>query len=264
MHPAMNLRRKLAIATWAAPREGNIFGKMTLDATKALQYLDEVRERTGEKVTITALVGRVVGEALKATPSLNGRIVLGRYIPHQSVDVSFLVSLEGGNDLAKAKVDDIDRKSVSDVHKELAARVSSLRGGKDPDFEKSKGVLRLLPVFLLKPLLFLTGWLTGALGVGARPLGLERFPFGAAIVTNVGVFGLDEGFVPQTPFARVPLYVLVGSVKEGATVVNGQLVIHSQVTLCATLDHRFVDGAQIGTMAKVVREKFENPWSLDG
>lgn len=259
----MNLRRKLAIATWVAPREGNIFGKITLDATNALKYLEEVRERTGEKVTITALVGRVVGEALKATPSLNGRIVFGRYIPHETVDVSFLVSLEGGNDLAKAKVDDIDKKSVSDVHKELTVRVSSLRGGKDPEFEKSKGVLKILPVFLLKPLLFLTGWLTGALGIGAKPFGLERFPFGAAIVTNVGVFGLDEGFVPQTPFARVPLYVLVGAVKEGATVVEGKLVIHTQVTLCATLDHRFVDGAQIGTIAKVVREKFENPWALD-
>ncbi len=263
-HTALvSLRRKLAIATWTAPREGNIFGKMTLDATNALRYLDEVRERTGEKVTITALVGRVVGEALKATPSLNGRILFGQYVPHANVDVSFLVSLEDGNDLAKAKVSDVDKKGVAEISKELTKRVSGLRDGKDPEFEKSKGVLRILPVFLLKPLLFLTGWLTGALGIGAKPFGLERFPFGAAIITNVGVFGLDEGFVPQTPFARVPLYVLVGAVRDGAAVVGGELVIHPQVTLCATLDHRFIDGAQIGTLAKVVRERFENPWSLE-
>lgn len=30
------LRRKLAIATWASPREGNIYGKLTVDATERL------------------------------------------------------------------------------------------------------------------------------------------------------------------------------------------------------------------------------------
>ncbi|MCC7385276.1 MAG: 2-oxo acid dehydrogenase subunit E2 [Deltaproteobacteria bacterium] len=259
----MSLRRKLAIATWAAPREGNIFGKITLDATHALRYLEELRVKTGEKVTITHLVGKVIGEALKMTPTLNGRILFGGFIPHRVVDVSFLVALENGNDLAKAKVCGIDQKSVVEVGRELRQRVERLRGGKDDEFEKGKGVIRLLPPFLLKPMLWFTGWLTGALGIGAKALGLEAFPFGASIITNVGVFGVDEGFAPQTPFARVPLYVLVGAVREHLAVINGAIVVQPQITLCATLDHRFVDGAQIGTLAKIVREKFLDPWSLD-
>src|SRR5437868_3292437 len=36
----MSTRRKLAIATWGNPGEGNIYGKLTLDATEALAYLD--------------------------------------------------------------------------------------------------------------------------------------------------------------------------------------------------------------------------------
>ena len=50
----MTTRRKLAIATWAAPREGNIFGKLTVDMTDAMSYLQWVREETGEKVTVIA------------------------------------------------------------------------------------------------------------------------------------------------------------------------------------------------------------------
>ncbi len=62
------LRRKLAIASWSSPSEGNIYGKLTVDATEALAYLDHLRETTGEKVTVTHLVGKAVAEALAAEP----------------------------------------------------------------------------------------------------------------------------------------------------------------------------------------------------
>src|SRR5689334_22465127 len=107
--PKMSTRRKLAIATWSSPREGNIYGKLTLDATEALAYLEHVRQTTGEKATITHLVGKAVGEALKQAPTLNGYIRLGAYVQHQTVDVSFLVALEEGANLAKAKVCDADK-----------------------------------------------------------------------------------------------------------------------------------------------------------
>ena len=38
----MSTRRKLAIATWGSPREGNIYGKMTLDATPAIGHLEVI------------------------------------------------------------------------------------------------------------------------------------------------------------------------------------------------------------------------------
>ena len=93
--PLTSTRRKLAIATWAAPREGNIYGKLTVDAGPALAFLDKVRAQTGEKVTITHLVGRAVALALAQAPTLNGRIVWGAYRPFDTVDVAFLVALEG-------------------------------------------------------------------------------------------------------------------------------------------------------------------------
>ena len=72
-------------------------------------------------------------------------------------------------------------------------------------------------------------------------LGLSAFPFGSVVVTNVGIFGLDEGFAPQTPFARVPLWVLVGAVRELPAVVDGQVVPRPQITISATIDHRFIE-----------------------
>ena len=258
----MTVRRKLAIATWDAPREGNIYGKLTVDATEAVAYLEHVRQTTGEQVTITHLVGRAVGEALRQTPSLNGRILLGRYVPHSQVDVAFLVVLDGGKNLAKAKIANIDRKSPRDIAVELRELAERLRSGKDDAFKKSQGPLALLPTWIIRPMVFVTGWLTSALGVEVAAFGLERFPFGSCIITSVGMFGLDEAFVPPTPFARVPVYVLIGAITDKPAVVDGALTVRKHLTITATIDHRYIDGFQGGVLAKVVRSVLEDPWQL--
>jgi len=261
---AMNsIRRKLAIRTWSAPREGNIYGKLTLNAEPALEYLAELRERTGHKVTITHFVGKAVAMALAASPGLNGRILWGKYIPHETVDVSYLVVLEDGGDLAKAKIHNLDKKPMEEVAVELRELATKLRKGKDKEFEATKSTLKLIPGFLIRPLLWITGWLASSLGMSIKALGVSKFPFGGAIITSVGMFGLDEGFVPPTPFARVPIYVLVGAINDRPTVVDGEIIIQKQLTITATLDHRFVDGFEGGRLAKIVRSVFENPKQLD-
>jgi len=259
----MTTRRKLAIATWGPPQEGNIFGKLTVDATEAVAYLAHVRATTGEKASITHLVGRAVGAALAQAPSLNGYLRFGRYIPHETVNLTYLVALEEGADLAKAKIDGIDKKSVADIARELRERAERLRKGQDAAFEKSKGPLKLLPTWLLRPLLWFTGWLTASLGVDMPAFGLEKFPFGSCIVTSIGMFGLDEGFAPFTPFARVPVLVLVGAVRDGVVAVDGVPTVRKQLTITATVDHRFMDGFQGGVLAKVIRQILEDPWTLD-
>lgn len=257
-------RRKLAIATWGAPDEGNIFGKLTIDATQAVAWIQHVRETTGEKVSITHLVGKAVAMALAQAPGLNGRIVWGRYEPFPTVDVTFLVALEGGADLAKVKIERLDQRPVTEVAKILRQKAETLRGGQDPEFEKSKGMLRALPTWILRPLLRFTGWLTASLGVSLPALGLEAFPFGSCILTSVGMLGVEEAFAPHTPFARVPVLILVGAVRDAPAVHDGRLVVQKQLTITATVDHRFVDGFQLGTLARTVRAVLEDPWTLDG
>ena len=191
----MSTRRKMAIATWTPPREGNIYGKLTLDVGEALDYLEHVRRTTGEKVTITHLVGKAIGMALADAPGLNGRVVLGRFVPFDTVDISFLVVVEGGSDLAKVKVREVDRKSVADIAAELKAGAERVRSGQDDEFESSKGLMRALPTWIIRPLLYATSFVTSGLGWSIKFARISKFPFGSAVLTNVGVFGLD-GDVP--------------------------------------------------------------------
>jgi len=262
--PKMSTRRKLAIATWSAPREGNIYGKLTVDAGEALRYIEHVRRTTGEKITITHLVGKAAGVVLAKAPGLNGYIRLGTYVPHDTVDISFLVALEEGNDLAKAKVCDVDKKSVVDIARELRKSADKLHQGKDDAFAKSQGPIKVLPTAIVRPLVWATGFITSSLGVSVPTFGLEAFPFGACIITSVGMLGLDEGYAPPTPFARVPVYLLVGALRDAAAVVDGKVVARKEITITATVDHRFIDGAQLGVLAKIMRGTLENPWQLEG
>jgi pyruvate dehydrogenase E2 component (dihydrolipoamide acetyltransferase) len=259
----MSTRRKLAIATWHSPREGNIYGKMTLDATDVLERLRSLSEQSGVKVTMTHFMGKVVAEALARSPGLNGFLRFGVYHQHDTVDVSFMVNVGEGADLAKVKVENLDRKSIVELARELAQRTRSVRGGRDEVFERGKGVLRSLPTWALRPTVGVLGWLTGSLGLELRSAGLERFPFGACIISNVGMFGLDEGYMPQTPFAHVPLYVLIGAIRDQPSVVDGELTVRKLITITATVDHRFIDGYQAGVLAETTRECFANPACFD-
>lgn len=260
----MTIRRKLAVATWEAPREGNIYGRIALDTEEVDRYLAWLRATEGEKVTLTAFVGACVARALAETPSLNGRIWLGRYIPHETVSVSFLVALEEGGDLGKAKIERADEKGPQGIARELGERARKLHQGKDDAFNKSKGAIRLLPTWILRPMLRLVGWLGGCGGFSIPALGVEPYPFGAAIITSVGMLGIDEGLVPPTPFAHVPIYVCVGAQRRMPAEWKGELALRPQVTLTATIDHRFVDGYQLATLTKRMRELFANPWTFSG
>ena len=258
------LRRKLMLATWTSPTEGNIYGKLDLDCTKVLAYLEYVERKSGHKCTITHFVGRAVGEALYRCPSINGFIRFGSYIPHKTVDVSFLVAMDGGNNLGNVKVSNIHQKTLADVASALRKDATALRSGKDKEFENSQKTLNMLPSFLIRPVLWLTGWLTSSLGWDLSAVGLKAFPFGACMITSVGMFGLDEGYAPHTPFARVPVIVLIGAIQKRVVVVDDAMVIRPMLTITATIDHRYIDGSQGATLVKTLREVFDKPWILDG
>lgn len=261
-HNFMTTRRKLAISTWSAPSEGNIFGKLTINATALQAFIATFREQTGLKLSVTHLVGKAVALALRRAPGLNGRIFLGRFIPHETIDISFLVALEDGADLSRVKVERADELSLVDLAKKLGGQADLLRKGKDPDFEKTKGVLRALPTFLIRPLVKLTGFLGGAMGLDLKFLGVEKFPFGSCMITSVGMFGIDEGYAPFTPFARVPILVTIASVRDVVVAVNGVPTVQPQLVITATIDHRFVDGFALGILARTAKELLENPHRL--
>lgn len=256
-----SVRRKIAVATWRASKEGRLYARMAVDATPVLDYCAARRAESGVPVSPAAVVGLAFQRAVEQVPAFHNRVVFGRIVPFESYDVAFAVDIEGGDDLAPTKVRAADTKTIVEVSAELAAGAERLRARADRDFQTTNGIARLVPWFLLRPMLALASVLNG--GIGVRAFGQPAHPLGSLFVTNIGSFGLDEGYVAPVPLARVPLYICVGAVAPAAMVVEGEVVARPQLVMTATADHRLVDGAHAAQLARIVRGLLADPAQID-
>src|SRR5580692_4490020 len=84
--------RKLALGTWGAPSSPAAYGVLDLDCENALAWAARTRERTGEKITLTHIVGKAAAMAIASAPETNGFASLGRLMLRSSVDIFFQVA----------------------------------------------------------------------------------------------------------------------------------------------------------------------------
>lgn len=255
------VRRKIAAASWRAPTEGRIHARAEVDVSGALAHLADLRSRTGTRVTLTHLVGAALGRAMRAVPEARARVVLGRLRPIEEVCVSFAVDIGDGRDLAPVRVPDADRLTTVEVARAVEAGAAALRAGQDRPFRRSSSILRAVPVWAMRPVVDVASLVTGGLGRGL--LGQPGRPLGTAFVSNVGTLGLEEAYLAPVPFARVPVYLAVGAVRERPVVVDGAVVARPTCVLVATADHRVVDGAHAGMLQREVLAHLADPGGLD-
>jgi len=261
---SMSTRRKLMLASWSEPSEGSIHGTITCNAEPIQQFINKKSQGSGPKLSVTTVVLKAFAVAFREAPTLNCAIVDDKFVEHKSIDISCLVALDDGKDLASAKIVRADEKSLDEIHNDIRAKAEKLRAHKDADFEASKPLLKLLPVTVIRVIVTTVGYLAGQLGLNIPALGVRPFPFGSAMVTSLGMLGVDQGFIPFTPFAKVPMLLMVGAIKKAAIVnAEGQVAVQSQLILTATLDHRYVDGTEAARLAKRLSYLVEHPEEID-
>jgi hypothetical protein len=73
-----SIRRKLIIATWGQNNDPQIYAKVNLDITKMDEYLAEKSKSTGDKITLTIFIIKLMGIVLKKYPQLYGCIKFGK------------------------------------------------------------------------------------------------------------------------------------------------------------------------------------------
>lgn len=247
---------------WPPPNDPQIYGALDIDAENALAFIRHARAR-GRHVTATHLVGRAVGLALREVPDLNVRIVGTEAHARASIDVFFITAVESGSDLSGVKVEGIDGLSAVDVADTLGQKSKQLKSGKDRAFSRTKRWTDRLPRTALRAALRTSALLTERLQLELPALALHRSPFGSAMITSVGMFGLPQGFAPLSWMYDVPLLVLVGEIVERPVVVDHQVVARPVIPLTATLDHRYVDGFHISRAMRTMRAYLENPAAFE-
>lgn len=251
--------RKLAASAWSRPMDPQFFGDMHVDAEPLLSYIDDARRSGGEHVTMTHLVGRAVAHGLATVPSMRVRIAHGRLYERPGADVFFIVATRGGRELTGVKVADADRKTAAEIAEELNRRYSAIEAGTSDDLDRAKALLGKLPPRLVGAALSVSAWLTSDLNLDLTRLGMPRQAFGGAMVTSVGMWGIDHAYSPLAHYYRVPVLVLVGAVRKQPVVIDDAVVIRPMMTITATFDHRYVDGYQAAQFGDAIRSYCADP-----
>lgn len=254
--------RKIASAMWGPPDDPQIYGAMEFDATP-MQELIEKGRAAGHRLTVTHIVGRSIALALAAVPDFNVRIHGSKMVPRESVDIFYITAVEGGRSLSGVKVVDADKKSVFEIATELSARASKMKAGDDPDFAKTKKTMEALPRLGLKAAMRFSAWVAGDRNRSIKALGVKANPFGSAMVTSVGMFGIPQGFAPLARFYRMPLLILVGEITDKPVAVDGKVKIKPMLPLTATIDHRYADGWHISQLLKPFKAYFADPSAFE-
>jgi pyruvate/2-oxoglutarate dehydrogenase complex dihydrolipoamide acyltransferase (E2) component len=247
---------------WGPPDDPQVYGILEFDATPHLALMERGKS-AGYPITPTHLVGRAVAHALHEVPDFNVRVVGSKVIPRESVDVFFIAAIEGGRELSGVKVERADRKSVFEIARELRERAGAMKAGDDREFAKSRKTMASMPRRLLRPSMRFSSWLAADRDRDIPALGVKKSPFGSAMITSIGMFGIPMGFAPLARFYKMPLLVLVGEITHKPVAVDGRVEVRPVLPLTATIDHRYADGWHIGQLIKPFRAYLEDPSAFE-
>jgi pyruvate dehydrogenase E2 component (dihydrolipoamide acetyltransferase) len=231
---------------------------------EALRYLDAFRAHTGKRLTISHMLAKCAAAALKECPDANAILRWNHIYLRKRIGVFFQVAMTdqgaGKADLSGATLYDVEQKPLTQIHDEFQAKVDAVRTRRDPALEKTRGLFRFLPSFLVYWVLNAVSFLSYTLNLDLRAFGIPSDPFGSLMITNIGTLGLETAFVPLVPYSRVPILLAVGAVREQPVVEQGRLTVGQVMKISATFDHRFIDGVHAAAMARVLRQWMEHPF----
>lgn len=252
--------RRMALAAWPHSADPQVYARLEVDMGGALAFAEEESERTGIRIAPLHLVTRAVALALKKYPDANALVRCGRVYARKRVHVFCQVAIPGRQaDLSGAILRDVDGKGPAEIAREISDKARQIRRGVDPDYEAARRILDRSPTLVYRMILKTVEFLCYTLNLNVRLLGIPPDPFGGAMITSVGSLGMREAFAPLVPRTRVPLIVSVGKLEDRPAVRDGQLAIRPTCTLCATFDHRVMDGLLSAKLAKFVTAYLTDP-----
>ncbi|MFB6264249.1 MAG: 2-oxo acid dehydrogenase subunit E2 [Bradymonadaceae bacterium] len=258
-----SLWRKLAVGVWGSPSEPVMTTRIRVRADALIEYVEALDAAVDERVTPTAVFVRALAAFFDRHPDLNVGMVRNRVVRRSSIDIFCQVAIpgegDGGSDLSGVKIEDCEDLDVVQIAGLLDESVGDVRRDGANDVGWFRQLLDVAPD-VLKPLLVRSvGWVYYELPVDWEQFGLPADPFGSAMVSNIGSFGLERAYAPLVPVSRAPLVVLPGAINDAPVAEQGAAVVRPVLDVCCTADHRCYDGVHGSRFVRELREMLEEP-----
>ena len=255
---------KMANAMWKNPEEPFIFSSLNIDVSNALAWMKSHKERTGEKITINHLCTKALAMAYRKYPQINAKVEADKIYRRKTVDFQILVSTDSGDELSGIKLKDADQKTVSQIAHEIHEGAKAVRNNQGPTYQASKDLIGHCSIFLTRWIMKIASLLVNRFQFDLSLFGFPEDPFGSAIISCVGMHGLESAYGPLVPVSRCGLLLVIPEIKEKPWVEDGKLVVRPVLKLCMTLDHRLFHGYYVSLLQKEVKTLMQNPEALMG
>ena len=252
--------RKLSVATWDDADEACFYGWVDFDAAGINKTLENFRAQ-GKKLSVTTIAAKGLAVAISAYPKVNGLLRFGRIYNRETIDIFLQVAPDADSDeLTGIVIRECDRKSLEEINDEIKIRTGRIKKEGEDEFKTIGTLTKWFPPFALRMMLKLAAFINYDLNLWASWMGTPRDAFGSAMVTSVGMLGIQRGLAPLMPHSRCPVIITIGRLEEKPVVKDGKVVVAEVLPLSATMDHRLIDGVGASKMFKALTEYLKEPY----
>lgn len=223
--------RRIVAAAASVGRESNSIHLMIEpDITEPRRLMQQHRDRTGERLSLTAYVATCLARVLERHPGFNAFRAGRRLITLDDLILNVLVEREfdGKSVPEPSVIHAASRKTYREIHDELRAAQQRT----EQRLGSAAGVawVRFVPSFLLRTFVRLA----------ARNIGMQK-RFGVVGVTAVGMFGAGPMWL--LPLTSATVTVAVGAIASRPACVRGALEEREHLCLTVSFNHDLIDGA---------------------
>jgi pyruvate/2-oxoglutarate dehydrogenase complex dihydrolipoamide acyltransferase (E2) component len=200
------------------------------DITRPRSLIAAHRERTGERLSLTAYVVTCLGRTLSEFAEFNSFRKGGRLIVLDEITVGVLMEreLDGEKVPEPVSIHAIEQKTFREVNDEL--RAAQRRAGAHLGSLSGTAWIRFIPAFLLRAFV----------RIASRNVAMQK-RFGVVAVSAIGMFG--SGALWAVPLTSATVNVAVGTVVSRPTLIAGALEEREHLCMTVSFNHDIVDGA---------------------
>jgi len=227
----LSFARKAVIASASVTREKNAIHSFTeVDISIPRKYLDDYRERNGERISFTGYLTKCLANTITKHPKLNSFISGNNIVYLKDITISILVErqLNGESTPEPLGIKNCGEKRLYSIHQEIR----SAQKNQDHHLGGLSGNswFQYIPAFLLKSFIRIAD--------KNISMGVE---YGKIAMTAVGMFSTNPiWFIPH---GSATVLLTIGSINHKVVNVDGVLETREHLCLTVSFNHDIVDGA---------------------
>ena len=232
------MNRRMVAASASIGRERNNIHAITeVDITEPRRAINEHRQRTGERLSLTAFIITCLARAIAENPTMNSFRKGGKLVLLQDVTISALVEREiAGEQIPEPfGIKAAQTKTYRQIHDEI--RSAQQNSAKELGGLSGSGWIRFIPAFLMRAFI----------RAASRNIRMIN-RFGVVGITAVGMFG--NASVWFIPLSGATVAVTVGGITRKSSANIELPEIREYLCLTVTFNHDIIDGAPAARFLK--------------